>query len=88
MRIPEDKFLHAFVSIVATLMCSIGFIFLRYYCIIVGGMFTLGLGLGKEYGDKNATGNHWCWWDILADVIGILIGCGLAFILVRIRYGR
>ena len=35
---------------------------------------AVGAALGKEYGDKNATGNHWCWLDLLADGIGIAIG--------------
>ena len=38
---------------------------------------AIGLALGKEYGDKGATGNHWCWWDILADAIGIAVGTGI-----------
>ena len=40
---------------------------------------AIGLALGKEYGDKGATGNHWCWWDLLADAIGIVVGTGLRF---------
>ena len=86
MMIPEDKFLHALVSTISAFLVSAVFIFMEYYCLIVGSMFTAGLGLGKEYGDKHATGNHWCWWDLLADLIGIVIGCGIAFLLVRIKY--
>jgi uncharacterized protein YfiM (DUF2279 family) len=30
--------------------------------------------LAKEYGDSKAYGNYWSWWDILADVLGIILG--------------
>ncbi len=49
-----------------------------------GIWLAAGLALGKEYGDKNATGNHWCWWDLLADAIGIAAGCGFHWFLVKI----
>lgn len=41
---------------------------------IVSPMLAIGLAIGKEYGDKNATGNHWCWLDLLADGLGVLAG--------------
>ena len=84
MIIGEDKFIHALVCALATLIgaCFLSF---GWHCIIIGAMFALGLGLGKEYGDKHATGNHWCWWDILADLIGITIGGGTLYLLWRIK---
>lgn len=45
-------------------------------CLITGilsPMLALGLSFGKEYGDKRASGNHWCWWDIAADAAGIAL---------------
>ncbi|MFR9542675.1 MAG: hypothetical protein SNJ29_12415 [Rikenellaceae bacterium] len=45
-----------------------------------GAIFAAGLAIGKEYGDKNAAGNHWCWWDMLADTLGIITGYGLRLI--------
>ena len=30
--------------------------------------------LYKEIKDENTEGNHWCWWDLLADAIGIIVG--------------
>jgi len=48
--------------------------------MIASGLFSLGLGLGKEYGDSKAKGNKWDWWDIVADVIGIGVGSLLVFI--------
>ena len=35
-------------------------------------LLGLGLGIGKEYGDSQASGNKWDWTDILADVLGII----------------
>ena len=63
----KDKILHFLVCFVAA---------------IISPMFSLGLALGKEYGDSKAPGNHWCWWDILADVIGLVAGSPLH---IRIR---
>ncbi len=31
-------------------------------------------GLAKEYADSKQYGNHWCWWDLLCDLAGSLIG--------------
>lgn len=41
---------------------------------IIHPLLSVGLALGKEYGDKNAKGNHWCWKDIVADTCGIILG--------------
>lgn len=30
--------------------------------------------LAKEYGDKGAPSNHWCWWDLAWDAAGIILG--------------
>lgn len=38
----------------------------------------IGASLGKEYGDSKASGNHWCWWDLLADALGM--GTGLLIV--------
>ena len=35
-------------------------------------LLGIGLGIGKEYGDSQASGNKWDWTDILADVLGIM----------------
>lgn len=46
-------------------------------CVLISTLhpyLAIGASLGKEYGDKNAAGNHWCWLDLAADGIGILIG--------------
>ncbi len=46
-------------------------------CVLISTLhpyLAIGASLGKEYGDKNAAGNHWCWLDLAADGIGTLIG--------------
>ena len=62
----KDKILHFLVCFVAA---------------IISPLFSLGLELGKEYGDSKAPGNHWCWWDILADAIGLVAGTILHIII-------
>ena len=62
----KDKILHFLVCFVAAIFFP---------------MFSLGLALGKEYGDSKAPGNHWCWWDIFADAIGLVAGTILHIII-------
>ena len=57
--IPQDKIKHFAVCVILSL---------------ISPMLAVGASLGKEYGDKGAIGNHWCWWDLLADLIGIIVG--------------
>lgn len=42
---------------------------------------AMAAGFGKEYGDKNATGNHWCWLDIAADFAGAIAGTAAALLI-------
>lgn len=44
------------------------------FAALVHPAFGIGLALGKEYGDYRAQGNHWCWYDIIFDVLGIIVG--------------
>lgn len=77
MKIGKDKVQHFGVCLITTLVMSCAAWLtsdnLQMGCAI-GISLSAGLALGKEYGDKNATGNHWCWWDLLADLCGILVG--------------
>lgn len=77
MKIQKDKIQHFCVCLMATLVFSCAAWLtsdsLQLGCA-VGISLSAGLALGKEYGDKNATGNHGCWWDLLADLCGILVG--------------
>lgn len=35
---------------------------------------AMAAGLGKEYGDRCAVGNHWDWVDLAADLAGAVVG--------------
>ena len=41
---------------------------------LFGAVFSLGLSLGKEFGDKNNPNSGWSWGDIKADGLGITAG--------------
>jgi hypothetical protein len=41
---------------------------------LFGAVFALGLGMGKEMGDKNNPNSGWSWGDLLADGLGIILG--------------
>ena len=84
-HIPWDKFLHFSVSAGATFLIGIVTFFMGMRdSMIASGLFSLGLGLGKEYGDSKAKGNKWDWWDIVADVVGIACGIGVISVLYLI----
>lgn len=48
---------------------------------------ALAAALAKEYGDSKAHGNHWCWWDLLADFIGTILGTIVRLLLIKWIYG-
>jgi uncharacterized protein YfiM (DUF2279 family) len=35
----------------------------------------------KEGYDATKEGNHWCWKDIVADIIGVAVGSGVHFLI-------
>ena len=61
-----DKLYHFVACFMATIVVGV------IIGVSSGVLFALGLAIGKEYGDHKAKGNHWCWYDILADVLGII----------------
>ena len=73
----NDKMLHSLVcaaiaALTCILMMLVGATVVQTAIASVGT--SMAAGLGKEYGDKNATGNHWCWLDIAADFAGTITG--------------
>lgn len=46
---------------------------------LFGAVFALGLGIGKEAGDKNNPKSGWSWGDLVADGLGILVGLIINF---------
>ena len=39
-----------------------------------GMAFAIGGSLCKEWRDSKSKGNHWCWWDLLFDILGCASG--------------
>lgn len=64
--IGKDKYKHFGVCLIAS---------------VIHPFLAIGLAIGKEYGDSKAIGNKWDWYDILADIIGIVIGSGIHIVL-------
>ena len=68
-----DKRLHCLVNVVMALYST--------ECAIAAS-------LAKEYGDKGNPSNHWCWGDIAADMVGILIGTIVRLVLIHSSTGH
>lgn len=90
MKIAKDKVLHFSVNLI---VCYATAIMVYIYtagleCAANAGFFmAAGMSIGKEYGDSKAAGNHWCWWDILADYLGNILGLilfGVTIYLIKI----
>lgn len=62
-----DKALHFLWSY---LLCT-AFSPLGWY---IGASGSLLAGICKEFWDSRKPNNKWCWWDLLADIIGIALG--------------
>lgn len=59
-----------------------GVCFLLSLCGLYGVCIALGAALTKEYCDKQSYG-HWCWWDILFDTLGCLLGYGTHYLIFK-----
>lgn len=88
MKIQKDKMQHFCVNLVNSYLVSV----IIFTCskdlecsLLSGFFFSSGLSIGKEYGDKNAEGNHWCWLDLLADYAGNIVGL-LFFLLTTLLW--
>ena len=58
---------------------SIKHVFVCFLLSLVGayGMsIAIGGSLCKEWYDKKSHG-HWCWWDLLFDLLGCAVGFGV-----------
>jgi hypothetical protein len=49
---------------------------------LAGLLTAMGTGVGKEYGDKINPYNKWDWCDILADLIGTIVGITIGIIII------
>jgi hypothetical protein len=55
----QDKKKHFFICLILSIICPI---------------IAIIAAVGKEIYDSKLQGNHFCWKDIVADVIGIILG--------------
>lgn len=57
-----------------------------FACLIIAIYSTeaaITAAITKEYADSNAKGNHWCWWDLVADAVGIAIGTAIRVLIIK-----
>lgn len=73
MKIGKDKIQH--FAVCFAVVFALG---------AAGVWLAAGLAIGKEHGDRNAAGNHWCWWDLLFDALGIAAGYGICYLMMMI----
>ena len=69
-----DKVLHFLVCFVVALVLS-------FVNPILGTVVALIVGIYKEFTDSHKVGNYWSWGDILADILGIISGILMWFII-------
>lgn len=82
----NDKLQHflvcvAIAAMMAAMMRLTGATVVQTAIASVGA--AMAAGLGKEYGDKNAAGNHWCWVDLAADLAGAVVGATLILLVMH-----
>ena len=84
MKITKDKKLHfAYCMLIALFVTIFVGVLSNWYCGAISGLLTaMGCGVGKEYGDKANPYNKWDWYDLLADLIGAIVGVVLGTIVV------
>ena len=81
--VTKDKLMHLGVSCIASLAASVLMFLAKCGALtacLCGVWFTVGLGMGKEYGDSKSPGNKWDWVDFVFDIIGIALGQLILFL--------
>lgn len=78
MKLQNDKIQHFTVCLILSAIVAVIVAFISKNAgaaMFAGASSGMALGVGKEYGDKNAIGNVWDWKDISADALGAVVGC-------------
>lgn len=80
----SDKFLHAFVCfciavVVGALVAHIP-PHKEWVAVVVAFTVALAAGLWKEFRDRKEKGDHFCVWDLLADIAGATLGSVVAWL--------
>lgn len=85
MKLQKDKILHAVCCAACSFIITaiLTLVSTTVWPALLGGFLAgMCLGIGKEYGDHKAEGNQWCWKDILADLVGAVIGSPLGLLVL------
>lgn len=52
------------------------------FCLsVLSPIIGIVAGVTKELYDHHQQGNHWCWKDIVADAVGVVLGSAVHFLL-------
>lgn len=83
----NDKLQHflvcaAIAAVMAAMMLLTGATVTQTAIASVGA--AMAAGLGKEYGDRCAIGNHWDWVDLAADLAGAVVGATLILLISKV----
>ena len=80
----QDKLLHIFVVFCMAVLFGALIAHIpphnEWTTAIVAFIVALLVGIGKEIRDSRENGNHFCVWDIVADIIGAVLGSGVAWL--------
>ena len=80
--VPRDKKIHFGVGFFVT----IGIAWIGLLAAAIAVTLTIGLSLGKEYGDSKSPGNKWDWLDIAAALGGMAVALIIALPLHYLLY--
>lgn len=83
-KIPKDKKLHFGYSYIIAFICGLISLAINMNALQIfysGFTISCAAGFGKEYGDKLSPSNKWDWNDIIADMVGAILGVGSILIL-------
>ena len=79
-----DKLLHIFVTFCIAALIGIFAAYIppckEWAAALVAFTVAIAVGVWKEFRDRRQKGNHFCVWDIVADIVGAALGSGVAWL--------